>query len=95
MAEQNYKVTVDENSGEVSVTFNINENIGESKSGKSLLIASTKGNKNISDLITDLITDDIKNKFKDIKIGMNVYKALPKPNEDAKSKQGSDDAQKK
>lgn len=72
----NYKFSANEETGEISFTFNINQDIGESKSGKSVLVTSTRGNKKISDLISsdgDYSEDFIK-KLEGMKIGANIYK---------------------
>ena len=51
--------------GILTVKINLNETIGYSRTGKSILIASTEGNIDVPD------TED------EIKIGLNVYKPNP------------------
>lgn len=79
MTEKNYKISVNEESGEISFTFNVNNSIGDSKSGKSVLITSTSGNKNVSDLISEgSCSEDFLQKIKDMKIGANIFKTKPR-----------------
>jgi len=51
--------------GILTVKIDLNETIGYSRTGKSILIASTEGNIDVPD------TED------EIKIGLNVYKPNP------------------
>jgi hypothetical protein len=57
---QNVKMTV--KNGKLIIEVDLNQEFGLSKSGKSISIASTLGNKSVKD---------------DIKIGLNVYKSAP------------------
>jgi len=59
----NVKMAVDKKNI-LTIRVDLNENNGESKSGKSIIIASTEGNV--------ALDGDLRN----IKIGLNVYKQL-------------------
>ena len=60
---KNVKMVVDKDSI-LTIKVDLNENYGESKSGKSIIIASTEGNVALDGELSN------------IKIGLNVYKQL-------------------
>jgi len=60
---KNIKMVVDKDNI-LTIQVDLNENYGESKSGKSIIIASTEGNV------------ALEGELPNIKIGLNVYKQL-------------------
>ena len=61
---KNVKIIVDKDNI-LTIEVDLNENHGESKTGKSIVIASTEGNVALDD-----------GELSNIKIGLNVYKQL-------------------
>ncbi len=68
--DQNLSIKIEGN-GDVMIKFNLKKDIGESKSGKSLNVTSTRGNKSLTDLV-----ENCPNEFGSIKLGINCYKSL-------------------
>jgi len=60
---KNVRMTVDKDNI-LTIKVDLNENYGESKSGKSIVIASTEGNVPLN------------NELPNIKIGLNVYEQI-------------------
>jgi len=67
---KNLDIKIEDN-GDVTIKFNLKKDIGESKSGKSLNVTSTRGNRSLADLV-----ENCPSEFSGIKLGINCYKAV-------------------